>query len=382
MRIGFDLLFLIPGETGGRETYSRELIPALLNADASLQPVAFTSSDGGSEWARQHGLSTVTLPVSIRRPDRWAIGELLQLPVAGRRAGIELMHSLANFGPAAGPFARVLTLHDLQWRAVPELLPRPRRLATGALVRAAVRGADRVITVSDASRRSIISELTVSPSRVDAIPNGTTQPGALAPEAEVRARFALSHRPLLLSVATALAHKNLSGLLEAFSLIEQSRRPLLALVGAGTDSPEIHEQATALSVQEDVRLLGFQTPDVLERLYELAMGVVVPTLYEGFGLPVAEALARATPVACSDLEVLRELAGDTVLYFNPQRPQAIADAMLGLIENRAEAESLALAGRSRVASLSWDAAARATLDSYRRALSARRAPRAVRAAHQ
>ena len=371
MRLGLDLLYLVPGETGGRETYARELIGALLAADPSLDPIAFTGRDGGGEWARERGLRTVVLPVSIAHPERWAFGELVQLPAAGARAGVELMHSLANVGPAAGPFARVLTLHDLQWRAVPELLSPARRLATGALVGTAVRRAHRLLTVSRASREEIISGLGVSPGRIDAIPNGVVhEPASLASEAELRARLRLGDRPLLLSVATALPHKNLTGLLEALALIEPGRRPLLALAGAHTDGRQLAARVAELALEEDVRPLGFEPDATLERLYAMASGVVVPTFYEGFGLPVAEALARATPVACSDLPVLRELAGDTALYFAPDRPRAIADAMLALVEDPERVTRLALAGRTRMAALTWETAARSTLESYRRALSA------------
>jgi glycosyltransferase involved in cell wall biosynthesis len=382
MRLGLDLLFLIPGETGGRETFARELIPALLAADPTLDPVAFTSRDGGTGWARRLGLRAVEVPVSIRRVDRWATAELVQLPVAGARAEVDLMHSLANFGPAAGPFARVLTLHDLQWRAVPELSSAARRLGTEALVRAAAVRAHRLTTGSQAARDEIVETFDVRPERIDANIDGVVHAvTAVATEADVRTMLGLpERRPLLLSVATALPHKNLARLLEALALIEPARRPGLALTGARTDSAELAARVRALSLTGDVRLLGFVTLPTLERLYALATGVVIPTLYEGFGLPVAEALARTTPVACSDLAVLRELAGDTAIYFDPRRPQAIAEAMLALVEDHARMARLAVAGRQRVAALSWEATARGTLDSYRRALVT--AGRAAPAAHR
>jgi glycosyltransferase involved in cell wall biosynthesis len=371
MRVGLDLLFLIPGETGGRETYARELIAAMLAREPSLPLTAFVNRDVSPAQARELGMSLRVrrVPVSARRPEQWAAGELALLPVAGWRAGVELMHSLANFGPASGPFRRVLTIHDLQYRAVPELLTTARRLGTAVQLSLAARRADRIIAVSNFDRKEVMRELGVAEERIAVIPNGIGVPaGEAEPEATLRARFALRAQPVCLSVATNLPHKNLPLLFAAVGLLPVDQRPLLVLAGGGTDSATLSQAAVAAGVSEDVRLLGHQPAPTLEGLYRLAACLVLPSRYEGFGLTALEAMTRGLPVACADIPALREVTGPAALRFSPDRPEQAADAIARLIHDRKLADRLRVAGRERAALFSWDAAARDTLACYRRAL--------------
>jgi hypothetical protein len=149
MRVGLDLLFLIPGETGGREVYARELVPAMLERSPDLELVAFVNRDAGCRLARELATDVrcVTVPISARSRAQWAAGELALVSAAARRARVELLHCMANFAPGWGATPRVVTIHDLQYRAVPDQLSPPVRAFTGALVSLAARGARRVIAV-------------------------------------------------------------------------------------------------------------------------------------------------------------------------------------------------------------------------------------------
>jgi glycosyltransferase involved in cell wall biosynthesis len=370
MRLGLDLLYLIPRETGGRETYARELIGAMLELEPSLEATAFVNREATPELLQSFGSSValVTLPVSGRSAAQWAIGELALLPRAAARGRIEVLHSLANFGPATGRFARVLTIHDLQYRAMPELLTRARRAGTAAMMRAAAKRASRVIAVSNFTAGELIGPLGLPADKIDVIPNGIAGPTAdPVGETVLRERQRLGDRPVVLSVATALPHKNLGELLAAIALIPPDRRPALVLVGAGTDGRELAARAETAGVTGDVRLLGYQPPEVLEGLYRLAACIVMPTLYEGFGLPVLEAMVRGVAVACSEIPTLRELAGDAALYFKPRAPE-IAAVIRRLVGDSMLRARLGEAGRVRAERYSWQRAAEATLGSYRRAL--------------
>jgi glycosyltransferase involved in cell wall biosynthesis len=370
MRLGLDLLFLVPHETGGRETYARQLIATMLEVEPGLSATAFVNRDAGPDVRRSFGahIAVRQIPVSARSPAQWAAGELALLPRAATRAGVDVLHSLANFAPATGRFARVLTIHDLQYRAVPELLTPARRAGTAAMIGLAVRRAARIIAVSAFTARELESELSVPPGRIDVIPNGPGAPaGEAIPEATLRERHELGDRPVALTVSTALPHKNLEALLEAVALTRADRRPVIVLAGAGTDSEALQARARRAGVEADCRLLGFQPAGALQGLYSLASCVVVPSLYEGFGLPVLEAMARGVPVACSDIPALREVAGDAALEFSPRAPE-IAAAITRLITDEALARRLAQAGRHRAEAFTWRAAAEATLDCYRRAL--------------
>jgi glycosyltransferase involved in cell wall biosynthesis len=389
MRVGLDLLYLVPGQTGGRETYARELVPALLDLDPELELVAFVNRDAGPRLAAELGprVRAVTLPVSARSRAQWALGELLLVSVAASRARVDVLHSMANFAPPWGRFRRVVTIHDLQYRAVPELLSPANRLATSALVSLAARRAQRIVAVSSAGADEIVAGLHVARARIDVVPNGVRLPPAAPapaspspslspspdltpspPTDELRGRLRLDGRPLALAVATHLPHKNLPALIDALALISSAERPLLAIAGHDTDDGRLQAQAAAAGVGEDVRLLGHCSTAELDALYTLAACLVLPTLHEGFGLPVLEAMARSLPVACSDIPALREVGGSAALYFDPRSPSQIASAISELIADTGLAGRLRELGRAQAGRFSWAAAAAGTLASYRRAL--------------
>lgn len=370
MRVGLDLLYLVPGQTGGRETYARELVPAMLQRSPDLELVAFVNRDAGADLARAlgAGVRAVVLPVSARSRAQWALGELALVSAAARRARVDVLHSMANFGPGWGRTPRVVTIHDLQYQAVPDQLSLPVRKLTGALMSLAARGAQRIIAVSDAGAQEIVDGLGVDRSRIDVVPNGVRPPGSSPPTADVRERYRLAGRPVALAVATNLPHKNLAVLVDALALTDPAERPLLVLAGYATDDGTLRERALAAGVGDDVRLLGSCTTEELDALYAIAGCLVLPTLHEGFGLPVLEAMARSLPVACSDIAALREVAGPAAVYFDPRRPEQIAAELVRLLTDPQLAGRLVELGRVRAASFSWSAAAAGTLASYGRAI--------------
>lgn len=371
MHVGLNLAFLLPGESGGRETYARELSRALVEVSPELRLTSFM----GREAAQRDGFwrevgAVVPLPISARSRAQWAWGEIVAVPAAAARARVDLLHSPANLGPVTGPFARVLTLHDLLYKTHPELLTAAMRVGTGAILPAVARRAHRVVTVSHTSRAQILERLRIPPGRVDVVPNGVTV-GSGDPAA-ARDRLGADHRPVALSVASHLPHKNLATLLEGLARVPAGERPLMALAGEGTDCPELRETVGTLAIEDDVRLVGAVQPDELEDLYAAADLLVTATRSEGFGIPLVEAMARGVPVACSDLPVLREVAGDAALWLDPDRPDTVANAITRLIRDGPEAERLRLAGLERARSFSWTSAAEATAVVYERALAASR----------
>jgi glycosyltransferase involved in cell wall biosynthesis len=298
-------------------------------------------------------------------------GEQLVLPRLAGRHGVDLVHSLGSTAPVRGPFRRVVTVHDLIYRIVPEAHFGLRALGMRVLVPAAVRRSDRVIAVSRNTRDDLVRLLGVPAGRIDVVPSGvgTTARAAPAPEAELRSRHALADRPVALAVSAKRPHKNLRRLLDALAFLPPAGRPVLFLVGYPTEHEEdLRRHAVELGLAGDVRFPGWVDPAELEGLYALASCFVFPSLYEGFGLPVLEAMARGVPVACADRASLPEIAGDAALLFDPEDPAAIAAAMQRLLADRPLADRLRAAGREQAARFSWRAAAEGTLASYRRAL--------------
>ncbi|MEA2123788.1 MAG: hypothetical protein QOI80_570, partial [Solirubrobacteraceae bacterium] len=190
-------------------------------------------------------------------------------------------------------------------------------------------------------------------------------PGATpTPEPELRPRFDLGDRPVLLSLSAKRPHKNLAGLLDALALLPAERRPVAVLPGYPTPhEAELREQAQRLGV--DARFPGWTSDADVEGLFALSAAFVFPSFYEGFGLPLLEAMARGVPVASSDRASLPEVAGDAALLFDPGDPAAIAAAIERLL---ADPAPWIAAGRERVTHFTWARAAELTLASYERAL--------------
>jgi glycosyltransferase involved in cell wall biosynthesis len=229
-----------------------------------------------------------------------------------------------------------------------------------------------VIADSRATADDLVSLLGTPKGKIDVVHLGLGAGAADAPlaAAQVRSWLGADERPIVLSVSAKLAHKNLARLLDAIARLPADARPLLVLPGYATPhEQELRAHASARGLDADVRFLGWVSAAQLEGLYAAAAAFVLPTLAEGFGLPVLEAMARGVPVACSDIPVLREVAGDGALYFDPQAEASIADAITRLLTDRHLAERLAAGGPVHARRFSWRQTADGTLGSYRRALS-------------
>ena len=367
MHVGLNLVFLVPGETGGMEVYARELAPRLAARDG-LRVTAFVSRAAAEA---DLGVPAVVLPVDARRRVDWVRGEQQHLPRAAARLGCDVVHSLASTAPWRGAAARVTTIHDLNYKLVPDTHFGVRGLGMRLLVPAAARRSRRVIAISESTRRDLVEHLHVPQDRIDVVPQGVAPPGAAAtPERELRERLGLGDRPVLLSASAKRPHKNLARLLDALAGIPPERRPVLVVPGYPTPyEAELRAHAAAVGVEHDVAWPAWVPAEDLEGLYALATLVVFPSLYEGFGLPVLEAMARGVPVACSDRSSLPEVAGGAALLFDPEDTAAIGVAIERGLADEPLRERLAALGRERAAAFTWDRTAAGTVASYERALS-------------
>jgi glycosyltransferase involved in cell wall biosynthesis len=355
------------------EVVARELIEALLDVAPGLRFTAFinreASAAGDGPWGES--LPAVTVPVNARRREQWVFGEQVLLPRLAARAGMELVHSLASTAPAWGAFRRVVTVHDLVYARVPEAHAGLRGRGMRMLVPWGVRHSQRVITDSQSTREDLVELLGIAPERIDVAPLGVGSIGRVEPlgETQTRARFGLEGRRVLLSLSAKRPHKNLRALIGALARIPAERRPLLVLPGYATwHETELREHARSLGLERDVRFEGWVDAAELEGLWALADAFVFPSLYEGFGLPLLEAMARGVPVACADASSLPEVAGDAALLFDPHAEEEIAASIECLLGDPALVERLRARGLERVRRFTWERTARLTLDSYARAL--------------
>jgi glycosyltransferase involved in cell wall biosynthesis len=375
--IGLNLIFLVPGETGGMEVAARELIPALLEeAPPEMRFTAFINREAAAAKDGPWGelLPAVTVPVNARNRVQWVLGEQTLLPAAAMRARVDLVHSLASTAPLWGRFRRVVTVHDLIYARFPEAHAGIRDKGMKVLVPQAARRSDRVIADSLSTREDLVQILGVPAAKIDVVALGLGSVRRATPigERETRARFELGERRVLLSLSAKRPHKNLLALIGALAQIPAAERPVLVLAGYPTaHEAELRARTQSEGLAADVRFPDWLSAEELEGLWALATAFVFPSLYEGFGLPVLEAMARGVPVACSNASSLPEVAGDAALLFDPHDEAAIAGALRRLLDDAALCEQLRASGLARVREFTWDRTARLTLESYRRALGAR-----------
>jgi glycosyltransferase involved in cell wall biosynthesis len=371
LRVGLNGLHLVPGETGGSEIYARRLIPTLVQAAPDIELVLFAGREaapalGRESWAE--AVEIVRVPVRARSRVRRVLAEQTLLHRAARSARVELLHNLFTTAPAFSGVPQVTTIYDLIYKRYPETHGCLRARGLGLLVPLAARRSRRILTLSDATKRDIVEYLGVPGDRVDVTYAGPGMAEDVEPvgKGELRHRLGLGDAPIVLAVTAKRPHKNIERLIDAFRGLE-NQRAVLVVVGYPTAfEPDLRSRAASLG--DRVRFAGWVDDATLEGLYRAATCLAFPSLAEGFGLPVVEAMRRGLPVACSNTTSLPEVAGDAAVYFDPTDARAIGLAIESILADSDLAERLRAAGLVQAAKFSWEATARATLASYERAL--------------
>jgi glycosyltransferase involved in cell wall biosynthesis len=363
VHVALNALFLDPGVSGGVETVMRGLVPALRAARPELRLTTVTTRRGARALRAEGWPDVVALRADEGERLARLAAEQVALPRWCRRAGVDLLHSPASLGPAWTPgLPHVLTLHDLTFLRM-ATFSRLTSLAMRLSVAGAVRDADALTIGSAAARADFTELLEVPAGRLEVIHHGIDRaPVLAAPEADVRARLDLGDARVVLCVAAKRPHKNQEVLLRALDRLPDD----LVLVLAGHPEPydaQLRALAGELGLADRVRFADWVPDADLEALWGMAAVAAFPTRAEGFGLPVAEALAHGTPVACSDLEVLREVGGELVRTFDPDSPDGCAGAIGAVLADDAWDPA---AARARAARFTWAAAAERYLAVYDR----------------
>ena len=324
----------------------------------------------GGEFApdrmRSGGARVVRLP-RVPVPERVAdLPDQLLLPITLRRRRADLFHALSMYRLPLGPgVPAVVTMHDV----IP--LMRPDQLRTGivhGLLYAAVRRADRVIAVSEAGRRDLVAHLGVPAERVDVVYEAAAPQFVPTDLGNVAARLGIAE-PYVLHVGGADPRKNLGALIDAFAAWarERARSEKLVLAGPVRDVERAEIEARVRATDGHVRHIGFVADADLPALYSAARCVVMPSSYEGFGLPALEALACGTPVAAYDAGALAEVAGPGALLVPDGAMAELLDAVERLCDEPELRDRLAASGRAHAGTFSWRRAAEGTWDAYARA---------------
>lgn len=369
MRVGLNVLHFVPRETGGGELYVRRLVPALLEAGRGLELVVFAGDEGAPSLAEEPWAPDVELihvPVRSRSRTRRVVVEQAVLPREARKARVDLLHNVQNTAPVLPGVPQATTILDVIFKRHPDTHAGILAAGVALLVPLAARRSRRILTLSEAAKEDIAHYLHVERDRIDVTPLGPGLADDISPvpEAELRRRRELGDAPIVLTVSAKKPHKNLERLFEAIAMVEADPQPVLVAPGFETVfEPELRKGAG-----ERVRFLGWVDDDELEGLYRAATCFVFPSLAEGFGLPVLEAMVRGTPVACSRIGPLEEVAGEAALYFEPTDTRDLARAIETLLADADLRTRLARASRERAKEFSWARTAAATIASYERAL--------------
>jgi glycosyltransferase involved in cell wall biosynthesis len=291
----------------------------------------------------------------------YSIAEQLTLPLAVRRAHVDLFHAPHYVLPALTPGRTVVTIHDCIHLMFPDY--RTHRLAYAyarASMWTAAHKSDRIFTVSEQSKRDILKFFHVPPDKIVVTPNAIDERFNVEPNAEhvtqIRERYQLSHA-YILYVGNIKPHMNLERLIEAFQLVRSQGRSELELLIIGDEISKLQSLRRAVhkyDLHRYVRFHGFVPQETLSVLYRLASVFVFPSLYEGFGLPPLEAMACGTPVVTSNVSSLPEVVGDAAVLVDPYSPQAIADGILKVLQSAHLRAELRQRGFARVREYSWE----------------------------
>jgi glycosyltransferase involved in cell wall biosynthesis len=353
-RIGINALYLIPGGVGGTEIYLRELLDALARIDTQNLYFVFTNQETGADLVpRQPNFHWK--PQAVRgtfRPGR-LLWEQTVLPFQAARLRLDVLFNPGFTSPVLALCPSVSVFHDLQHKRHPEYFKLLDLPFWRLFLWMSAHSSRHLIATSEATRADLHRYYRIPAQSVTAIPHGVANRFFTLDRSSIE--------PYLLYVATLHPHKNHERLLRAYA--QRSRRDRLVLAGIpGFHSAAVTALIAELKLGDSVRLTGWIPREELYELYAHASACVIPSKFEGFGMPVLEALAAGIPTACADIPPLRESAGDAALYFDPLDENAIAAALDRIAEDEPLRRKLAEGGPPQARLFTWERTARHTLD--------------------
>lgn len=373
MRVGINASLLHSGagyRAAGVSVYSEQLLRALPAAAPQVEFMAYV----GIDTCVPAGVAVSRAPMSLRAPAVRIAWEQLALPILATSSRLDVLHSAVNVLPVLYRAPSVVTVHDLSFLRFPDRLTTRRRLYLRGMVVSSARHARHVIAVSQSTKLDLIELASVAPDRISIVHPGV-DPSFRPMDRPARSPRpqAFGGRPYILHVGTLEPRKNQDILIRAFAAL-RSRRAIphmLALIGArGWMFQSLFDLVSRLGLDDHVRFLDYVPPVDLPLWYNGAELFAYPSAYEGFGLPVLEAMACGIPTITSSTSSLQELAGDACLTVEPGSVEALETAMARILEDTELRMKLRIAGIERASLFSWETCARGTVAAYRTAYGA------------
>lgn len=358
LRIGINALYLIPGGVGGTEVYLRSLLRALERIDRQNEYFVFTNLETEADLIPESPRFSLERQ-RVRAANRPArlLWEQYVLPWEVKRLQLDCLLNPGFTAPLTGSCPNVTVFHDLQHKRHPEHfrwweLPFWRYFLFSSAMRSG-----HVIAVSETTKQDIVEFYGLAADRITVIPHGVDE------QFFHLKRSPADAKPFLLCVSTLHPHKNIERLVQVFARFRE-QRPEFRLVLAGMKGfrgKAIRSLIKELRLSCHVELTGWIPETRLLDLYRRAAGFVYPSTFEGFGMPVLEAMAAGVPLACSNIEPLRSLAQDAASTFEPHDETGMLEALKFVTTASPARERKIIAGRERASTFTWEACAERTL---------------------
>jgi glycosyltransferase involved in cell wall biosynthesis len=371
MKVALQIDQLFLNAPGGIGTYIRNLVPAMARRDPSLEMTLFhprfESPEPPEPWIADY--PTIQLRGTMRSLyPRWNVVGRPPLPAPLASTDVVHVTNHAGIAPSGQGQRLVVTVHDLAFDILPGAFPPRWRVVYRLGLRAAVRRADAIVTPSRNTAEDVLSRTGVDPRKLHVVPLAASLPTGTLPSDEVLARLKI-RGPYILFVGTLEPRKNLVRLVRAYRRIAAEGFPhSLVLVGPLGWHHDALMRELALQGPGEIVMTGEISPDELDAVYRAADAFAYPSLYEGFGLPVLEALVRGIPTVASNTSAVPEVSGDAAIGVDPRSVRSIAQALSSLVSDVGLADRMAARARAQAERFSWDETARLTLQVYEHVL--------------
>lgn len=372
MKIAINLLYLLPGEVGGTETYGICLLDAISKMNNSDEYIVYLNRES----------SNISIPIDTRikyvicsinaknRIFRY-IYEQFRLPFLLWKHRVNLVHSLGYVGPIVTHCKSVVTIPDTNYYDVRENFSPLRRLFLTMVSTLAARHSNQVVTISEFSKRQIHKHIGIPFEKITVTHLG---PGWLEKPAQpvnwdtLKTKYSLPEKYIIVFGGGA-RHKNIQRLLEAYDNQVDIHDHSLVIIGRLPEGVVVPTPAEEGQIGSCVQCLGFVPTEHIQPLLSHASLFVLPSLYEGFGLPILEAQHAGVPVASSFAASLPEIGGEGAIYFDPTSVEAIVSALKqALWQDSEKAETLRIAAQANLSRFSWAGTAKSSVDVYRKVL--------------
>ena len=382
MIVGLSAIGFYPGKMGGMETYFKGLLAYLQETDHKNKYTVLCNSDSARDFQLSNPLFSLETFDFRERTMQWFVRGVLKNALSidilssriNRLRLDAIHHPFTLLDPINLKSPSILTFWDMQQEYYPEFFSGWELRMRRANFRRSVKSANRIIVSSEFTKQCLVEKYGVPEDKIDVIYFGYTREYRIIDSTEIleqaRSKYDL-RKPFMYYPAAFWPHKNHKALLSAIKIIKENNGfdGQLVLTGiAKASHADILREIERLDLKEDVKFLGYLPYEDLPMIYNLARMLVFPSLFEGFGIPLVEAMACGCPVACSEVTSLPEVIGAAGVLFNPTSPQDIAEKTWSVWSDQDRRQRMRAAGLERVLEFDWGNAAKKTVAVYQKAI--------------